>query len=116
MSGVLNDPLLTQQIDRDMEQHIITGSHDDRSCVERGLDAVRWLAIQLVDVDSSVRERARYDTLLLKIEGYVLCYRRCVHRDHNEMQGGGGDLQLPHKTPATLAHSPLSLAWPQSHH
>ena len=63
MTGSLDDPLLTQQSDRAREQHIITGSHGDRSVdTERGLDAVSWLAIQLVHVDSREREIAQYST------------------------------------------------------
>ena len=38
-----------------------------------------------------------------------------MKRDHNQMQGGGGVLELPHKTPITYPHTPASLAWPEPH-
>lgn len=57
----MDDPLLTQQTDRNKECHITTGSHgNDETSIERGLDAVRWLAIKLVDIDSKEREKSRY--------------------------------------------------------
>lgn len=60
VTGRLNDPLLAQQTDRATEQHIISGcSTENCGSAERGLDAVHWLAIQLVYVDSSVRKRSQ---------------------------------------------------------
>ena len=57
----MDDPLLTQQTERARETQIITGSlHEEGGEVaERGLDAVNWLALQLVDVDSYARQRSR---------------------------------------------------------
>lgn len=97
-TGPLDDPLLTQATDRDREQQIATCSCSERGVIksERGLDAVSWLAVQLVFVDSSVRERSRCRIL----------------RDHNERQTGEGYLVLPHKTPAMPLHRPFSLTWP----
>jgi hypothetical protein len=99
VTGELDDPLLTQQTERARETQIITGSlHEEGGEVaERGLDAVNWLALQLVDVDSYARQRSRMR----------------VQRDHNERQSGGGHLVLPHKTPATPPRNPLSLNWPE---
>lgn len=60
VTGELDDPLLTQQTERVREQQIITGIHGEEDILaERGLDAVNWLALQLVHVDSSVRQRSR---------------------------------------------------------
>ena len=67
VTAVLDDPLLTQQTDRDTEQRIISGSHGNeaRSPGEQALrrdvamDAVSWLAVQLTHVDSDVRVRSR---------------------------------------------------------
>ena len=69
VTAVLDDPLLTQQTDRDTEQRIISGSHGNeaRSPGERAtplrgdvaMDAVSWLAVQLTHVDSDVRQRSR---------------------------------------------------------
>ena len=57
----MDDPLLTQQIERARETQIITGSlrEEEGEVAERGLDAVNWLALQLVDVDSDARQRSR---------------------------------------------------------
>lgn len=68
VTGFLDDPLLTQQVDRDTEQRIISGSHGNkcetgkRASVSRvgvAMDPVSWLAVQLIYIDSSARERAR---------------------------------------------------------
>ena len=68
-TGRLNDPLLTQQTDRYTEQCIISGIHDNKcgtgthmsaSRIGVAMDAVSWLAIQLMYVDSDVRQRSRY--------------------------------------------------------
>ena len=122
VTGVLKDPLLTQQADRDTEQRIMSGNHsNDRSESRVAMDAVSWLAIQLIYIDSSVRERSRYNhDMVLLSRNFMLSvcntYRQRVKKDHNEMQGGKegvGMLKLPHKTPLSHHHSPLSLTWPQ---
>lgn len=64
VTGILSDPLLTQQADRDTEQRIIAGNHgNDVPDTSFTMDAVRWLAVQLMYIDSSVRERSRYVVL-----------------------------------------------------
>ncbi|XP_064405134.1 uncharacterized protein LOC135350312 isoform X2 [Halichondria panicea] len=110
-TGVLDDPLIAQRTDYNKEKMILSGcgqelplQHFRPPCDGRGnTDPVRWLKMQLVHIDSEVRQKSKNR----------MC---CDHNSESRKQvGSERELDIPHKRTVHYPRKQFQLTWRNDH-